>query len=107
MKTIITLTIVAILGAAALRAEVSTKGGASALLQAPAVKAGAPLAAMKCATCKSDFVTVRVPSFKGSMPETALVERHGCGSCGTKWATSGHGKAKVDAAVHTCGGCKM
>jgi hypothetical protein len=52
-------------------------------------------------------VRVKVPTFKGSTPETALVERHACASCGTKWATTGHGKAKVDVAVHTCGGCKF
>lgn len=107
MKTIITLAIVALLSATAARAEVITKGGASALLKASALKAGTPVAAMRCAACKSDFVTVKVPTFKGSTPETALVERHGCASCGSKWVTTGHGKTKVEAAVHTCGGCTM
>ena len=107
MKTIITLAIVALFSLTAARAEVITKGGASALLKAPAVKAGTPAAAMKCATCKSEFVTVKAPAFKGSTPETATLERHACTSCGTKWVTTGHGKAKVEVAKHTCGGCTM
>jgi DNA-directed RNA polymerase subunit RPC12/RpoP len=107
MKTIITLAIVALISATAARAEVITKGGASALMKAPTAKAGTPVAAMKCATCKSEFVTVKVPTFKGSAPETSLVERHACTSCGTKWVTTGHGKAKVEVAKHTCGGCTL
>ena len=105
MKTIITLAIVALISAAAARAEVLTKGGATILMKAPTAKAGAPVAAMKCALCKSDFVRVRVPTFKGTAPEVALIERHACASCGNKWATTGHGKAKVVVAAHTCVGC--
>lgn len=107
MKTIITLAIVALLSATAARADVITKGGASGLMKAPTVKAGTPAAAMKCALCKSEFITVKVPASKGSVPATSLIERHACASCGTKWVTTGHGKAKAEVAVHTCGGCKM
>lgn len=107
MKTIITLAIVALVSTTAARAEVITKGGASALLKAPTVTDGTPIAAMKCATCKSEFVTVKLLTFKGSTPETALIERHACASCGNKWVTAGHGKAKVEVAVHTCGGCTI
>jgi hypothetical protein len=107
MKTILTLAIVALLSATAARAEVLTKGGASALMRLPPVKGGTPVAAMKCATCKSEFVAVKVPTFKGTTAATAMVERHGCNSCGNKWVTTGHGKAKVNAAVHTCGGCAL
>ena len=107
MKTIITLAIVALFAATAARAEVITKGGASALMKAPAVKTGAPIAAMKCALCKSEFVTVKAPAFKGTAPAAATLERHACASCGNKWVTIGHGKAKVEVAVHTCGGCTI
>jgi len=107
MKTIVTLAIVALFAATAARAEVITKGGASALLRPPAVKAGAPAAAMKCALCKSEFVTVTAPAFKGTSPAAATVERHACASCGNKWMTTGHGKAKVEVSVHTCGGCTI
>lgn len=65
MKTIITLAIAALISATAARAEVITKGGASALLKAPAVKAGTPVAAVKCATCKSEFLTTKLVTFKG------------------------------------------
>ena len=107
MKTIVTLAIVALFAATAARAEVITKGGASALLKAPAVNAGAAATAMKCALCKSEFVTVKTPAFKGTAPAAATLERHACASCGTKWVASGHGKAKIDVAVHTCGGCTI
>jgi len=107
MKTIITLAIVALLSATAAGAEVITKGGASALMKSPTVKAGAPAAAMKCALCKSEFVTVKTPEFKGTGSGAATVERHACASCGNKWVTSGHGKAKVELAMHTCGGCTL
>ena len=115
LQTIITLAIVALLSATAAGAEVITKGGASGLMnpgrnqaEAPSIRTEAPVAAaMKCALCKSEFVIVKVPTFKGSTPETTLVERHACASCGNKWVTSGHGKAKVEVAKHTCGGCTI
>jgi hypothetical protein len=107
MKTIITLAIVVLISATAARAEVITKGGASALLKTPSAKAGTPVAAMKCATCKSEFVTVKTLTFKGSVPATSLFERHACASCGNKWVTTGNGKAKAEVAVHTCGGCTI
>ena len=107
MKTIITLAIAGLFAATAGRAEVITKGGASALLKAPAVKAGSPVAAMKCARCKSEFVTVKTSAFKGTAPTVAPAERHACASCGNNWITTGHGKAKVEVAVHTCGGCTI
>ena len=107
MKTTITLAIVALLAATAARAEVITKGGAAGLMNAPALVPIAKAApAMKCAACTSEFVTVKVPTFKGTVPETAIAERHACKTCGTKWVTTGHGKAKVEAAVHTCRDCK-
>ena len=107
MKTIVALTILALFAATAARADVITKGGASALLKTSAVKAESAAPAMKCAMCKSEFVTVTAPSFKGSTPGSIIIERHACVSCGNKWVTSGHGKAKVELAVHTCGGCTI
>lgn len=107
MKTIVTLTIIALFAATAARAEVITKGGASALLKVSPVKTEAAAPAMKCAMCKSEFVTAKTPSFKGTAPTAVTVERHACVSCGNKWVTSGHGKAKVEVAVHTCGGCTL
>jgi len=108
MKTTITLAIVALLAATAARADVITKGGASGLMKAPAfVRTEAPASGMKCATCTSEFVTVKVPTFKRGEPGTAIVERHACKTCGTKWVTTGHGKAKVEVAEHTCKACKM
>ena len=107
MKTIITLAIAALISATALQAEVITKGGASELAKAPVVKAGVNAVMTKsCANCKSEFAKVATPNFKGSAPTTSTVEKHACASCGTKWVTTGHGKAKVETAAHTCGGCK-
>ncbi len=107
MKTIVTLAIVALFAATAARAEVITKGGATALVKSPTIQTPAPVAtAMVCPKCKSEFASVTAPAFKGTTPATATVERHACANCGTKWVTTGHGKAKVETAVHTCGGCK-
>lgn len=106
MKTTITLAIVALLAATAARAEVITKGGAAGLMKAPDVRTGPQAAPMNCAACTSKFVTVKVPTFKGTEPRTAIIERHECKTCETKVVTTGHGKAKVERAVHTCGGCK-
>src|ERR1043166_9306106 len=107
MKTIITLVIATLISATAVRADVISKDGASALSKAPAVRAEASAPAMKCATCKSEFVTIKAPVFKGTAPTTAILERHACTSCGTKWVTTGNGKARTEVAVHTCGGCTM
>ena len=108
MKTkLITAVILAFFATTVARAEVIFKGGASGLMKAPVTRAEKAAPAMNCAPCKSEFVTVKVPTFKGTVPATALIERHACASCGTKWLTTGHGKAKVDVAVHTCGGCTM
>ena len=107
MKTIVTLAIVALFAATAAHAEVITKGGATGLMKAPNTRTEAPIAAaMSCSKCKSEFVSLTVPTFKGTAPATATVERHACASCGNTWVTSGHGKAKVETAVHTCGSCK-
>ncbi len=106
MKPIITLAIAALFAATAARADVVTKGGASGLFNSPGVRteAAAP-AAMKCANCKSEFVTMTAPAFKGSTATVSTIKRHACASCVSKWVTTGHGKAKVESAVHTCGGC--
>jgi transposase-like protein len=106
MKTIIALTIATLFTATAVRAEVVTKGGATGLTKAPTIQTQAPVRiAMQCPKCKSEFVAVTGPSFKGAASVTATVERHDCASCGNKWITSGHGKAKVETAIHTCNGC--
>jgi len=108
MKTIITIAIVALFTVITARADgMRPKGGAGALLKAPEVKAGAPVAAMKCATCKSEFVTIKTPAFKGTVPVTTIVERHACTSCENKWVTAGYGKARTLVTVHTCGGCTL
>ena len=107
MKTIITLAIAVLFAATAARAEVITKGGAGGLFKGPSVRADtAAPAAMLCAKCTSEFVTRTAPAFKGTAPVVSTVERHACASCGTRWVTTGHGKAKVETAVHTCAGCK-
>jgi len=107
MKTITTLAIVALFATTVAGAEVITKGGAAQLAKAPySPTATTAPAAMPCPNCKSQFVTVTAPTFKGSAPSTATVERHACPNCETKLVTSGHGKAKVETATHSCGGCK-
>jgi hypothetical protein len=108
MKTIVTLAIVALFAATVAGAEVVTKGGATGLMKASNIRTEAPIAAaMLCSKCKSEFASVTVPAFKGTTAAaTATVERHACAGCGNKWVTSGHGKAKVETAVHTCGDCK-
>lgn len=108
MKTIVTLAIVALIGAASAHAEVLTKGGATKLFRVPPTQSGITAATvMKCGTCKSEFVRIALPTFKGTVAGTSIVERHACASCGSKWIATGHGKAKVNTAVHTCGGCTM
>jgi transcription elongation factor Elf1 len=107
MKTITTLAIAALFAGTLAGAEVITKGGAAQLAKAPYTRTATPApAAMSCPNCKSDLVTMNVPTFKGSAPTTATVERHACPNCETKLVTSGHGKAKVETATHSCGGCK-
>ena len=107
MKTIIALTIATLFAATAARAEVVTKGTATGLTKGPIVQTQAPVQiAMQCPKCKSEFVAVTTPSFKGAAPATTTVERHGCASCGNKWTTTGHGKMKTETAIHTCDGCK-
>src|SRR5689334_3861161 len=103
MKTIIALTIATLFTAMAARAEVVTKGGATGLAKAPSVQTQAPVRiAMQCPKCTSEFVAVTESNFKGAAPVTTTVERHGCPSCANKWLTSGHGKAKVETAIHSC-----
>lgn len=103
----LTLTVLALFTAVGARSEVVTKGGATQLLPTSTVRATAPAApAMSCPACKSEFATVTAPTFKGTERATATIERHACLDCGTKWVTTGHGKAKVETAVHTCRGCK-
>jgi hypothetical protein len=104
MKTIITLAAAALFSGTVAWAEVSTKGGASQLMTLPPTGTSQPKAAMKCALCKSEFVRVNVPTFKGS-PTSVLVERHGCQTCDSKVVTTGHGKAKVTVTRHSCGKC--
>lgn len=102
----ITLAVVSLFAAVAVHAEVVTKGGAAALADSPDVRKGTPATAMSCKMCKSEFVTVTKPNFKGSAATTAAtVERHACTACGTHWTTLGHGKSKVELAAHTCGAC--
>ena len=105
MKTIVTLA-AAVLLSGTVWAEVSTKGGATKLMRPPPAGSGQPAIAMKCALCKSEFVRVNVPTFKGS-PSSVLVERHACKSCETKVVTTGHGKAKVSTPTHACGNCAL
>ncbi len=105
MKTILITTLVFLSATFAARAEVITKSGAMALTRIPVTaKANAP-AAMNCQMCKSRFATVTATTHKGTAPATATVERHGCAGCVTHFITTGHGKAKVELAVHACQGC--
>jgi len=105
MKTIITTALIALAVTFGTRAEVVSKGGASALLQAPTVRAGAALPAMKCNMCKSEFATMKTPVSKGTTPAISTIEIHRCASCVTTFTTTGHGKAKIETAVHGCNGC--
>jgi hypothetical protein len=107
MKTIVTIALATLVAAFAAQAEVITKGGAADLAISPTVRTEAPAAkAMNCGMCKSEFAKVETPTFKGTAPTVVTVERHACPTCGTKWVSAGHGKAKVESAVHTCGSCK-
>ena len=105
MKTILTTALVAVVIALGVRADVISKGGASALVKAPAVSTEAAPTPMKCGMCKSEFATVQTPASKGTAPTASTVEKHGCASCVTTFNTTGHGKAKVETAVHGCNGC--
>ncbi len=108
ITTTITIAMATFIAATAAFADITAKGGATALSKGTVVQPGnaAPAAAMNCPKCKSQMATVAVPGFKANEPKMATIQRHGCGDCGTKWVTTGHGKAKVETAVHTCGGCK-
>ena len=108
MKQIITIAVATLVVAFAAQAEVVTKGGAAGLVKSPAVRSEAPAAkTMGCTMCKSEFAKVPALTFKGTAPAAVTVERHECPTCGTKWVSTGHGKAKVESAVHTCGSCKI
>ena len=87
--------------AASSRAEVITKGGASLLMPKRTVvtEQNKP---MPCSKCTSDFYTAEVRTFKGTRPESVIIEKHRCEACSTRIETQGFGKAKKDVAVHVC-----
>src|SRR4051812_29275048 len=95
MKKIATFAVLSLFAVILAQAEVTTKGGASALVSSPAPRSqAAPQAKMNCASCTSAYVTSTRLAFKGTSPVTTTTEKHGCSSCANTWVTSGHGKAK-------------
>ena len=106
MKSTLLLAVlsVALAFTASSRAEVITKGGASALMPKRAASVERNKS-MNCAKCTSDFYTAEVRAPKGSRPETVIIEKHRCEGCATRIETRGFGKAKNDVAVHTCSTC--
>jgi hypothetical protein len=105
MKTMLITTLVLLAATFAARAEVITKGGATALTRTPIVASANAHAAMNCPMCKSEFISVATTTHKGTAPVVTTVERHACAGCVTRIVTSGHGKAKAEVAVHACLGC--
>ena len=89
----------------------SAKGGANKLLPSVLIYSAAPAAAMKCIACTDTLVTgvnreVRGAGARDLVGKSEItVAKHLCDSCGVTFETRGHGKAKTDAAVHTCADC--
>jgi hypothetical protein len=83
--------------------------GASQLMKVAPVSsqaqtAQAKLSQMSCTGCTDGYVKVRDTAAKGMRAETTKpVAVHGCGSCETKIASVGTGKAKTDKVAHSCG----
>jgi len=89
----------------------SAKGGAAKLLSPVLVYPATPVPAMECIACTDTLVTGVNREVRGGGARDLIgkneitVAKHLCASCGVTFETRGHGKAKTDAAVHTCAGC--
>lgn len=91
--------------------EIATgKGGATRLLElsgrlvTPKVELAASKP-MSCAKCKDEYVTRVDRTARGANKTTITVANHLCGGCNNEWIVSGHGKAKISTAAHTCTSC--
>jgi hypothetical protein len=78
------------------------KGGATALVGSRPVIAGAPAKGMSCGACKNVGGTAVADIGKGRSA-VVLVGKDACPTCKTVLGVEGHGKAKRDAAKHSCG----
>lgn len=78
--------------------------GATMLLQSKAAPAAtAEAGVMSCSKCKDSVVTITErPTKTGAKANTYTVTRHECPGCKNTVALSGHGKAAVQTAGHTC-----
>jgi len=99
--------------------EGSAKGGATRLLELSgtliSVTSDSPqFKHMTCANCRDQVVEVRANlATKGAGAMTLLakgipmreVSTHQCKDCVTNWSSSGHGKAAIRTATHTCASC--
>jgi hypothetical protein len=89
----------------------SAKGGATKLLPPVLVYPATPASAMACIACTDTLVTAANREARGGGARDLIgrnevtLAKHLCASCGVTFETRGHGKAKTDAAVHTCAGC--
>ena len=97
----------------------SAKGGATKQLELSGTRVVAQsepdqFKPMTCMNCNDKVVQTRANlATKGGGAMTLLakgiptrdVSTHQCEACGTKWTLSGHGKAKVRTATHTCASC--
>src|SRR6185503_18296133 len=70
----------------------------------PAAKPVSTATAHSCITCADSLVSTVDKGTKGPNHLVSKVARHNCGTCNTKIATEGVGKAKQDVAIHSCSG---
>ena len=65
---------------------------------------------VSCGGCRDSLKAVKDPTTKGATvlvsSATKSVAVHECGTCKTKFETTGHGRAKVTTPVHLCGSCR-
>ena len=94
----------------AVAADVTTKGGATKLMNLKtvsdieALKPG-DVVVMACAKCDTVTETRIEHPPKGAGATETKVAVHTCPGCGAKWEVDGHGKAKTEKVTHVCSHC--
>lgn len=77
-------------------------GGADLIGPRPVKAASVKVQTMECPSCSTIKATVVTSGSKGRPGATIETTKHSCPGCKTTRSVEGHGKAKRDAAKHTC-----
>jgi len=91
-------------------ADVTAKGSGTRLTELKTVGdieilQSGDVVVMACPKCKTVMETRIERPPKGASATETKVAVHECPGCGTKWETTGHGKAKTDKVTHVCSHC--